>query len=231
MLGRQHQRNFLPLDCSADGWQPRQSSESGEIHPTETAESPHLTSSWSEDSASSATAIRRHPHQTSPHICVQRDVHHPDQQRCVDSQSVLSERSISFGSNESSHFLADHETDPGSSYPSSRKPSFGSVRSECGPEQMMDKNGGSRRGSSAVKQLLSSRHHPAMLSRSSSSRSTFLSVPCRVPNSLWLSSGSDHLDAIDPANHKQSERQQHSLQSQLGSTSSLMRASRFSLSK
>lgn len=226
-----HHRNFLPVDYSLDGWvqqqpaSPLRSDHFQKIRslPTESEQQiemdeTRLAASWSD--SSSVPIAKRTPPTTSPQICVHRDIHDENYALSLDEHSGFSERSGSYDSNESSHFLADQETDPGS-YCSSRKPSFSSVRSESGTENL-DRRSGTN------KQSLSARPHIGMLSRSSSSRSTFLSVPSRLPNSVWPSSVSDHLHPSDRGT-KQSDRQPP-LHSHLGSTSSLM-ASRFSLSK
>lgn len=215
-----HHRNFLPVDYSLDGWQSRsenfqkiRSLPSESEQQMEMEENARTTASWSD---STSTPISK----PSPQICVHRDISQRNSDRCFDGQSIVSERSgCSYDSDESSHFLADPETDPGS-YSSSRKPSFSSVRSESGTAENGDRRMGAQHNLSSRQQSM------GMLSRSSS-RSTFLSVPSRVPNSLWLSSASEQLHTTD--NNKQS-RLQPSLQSQLGSMSSLM-ASHLSLSK
>ena len=214
-----HHRNFLPVDYGLEGWQSRSDnfqkirslpSESEQMEMDDN--NARLAASWSDSTSAPITT------KTSPQICVQRETSQRNSERSL--FDGVSERS-SYDSDESSHFLADHETDPGS-YSSSRKPSFSSVRSiESGTENV------DRRTAGAKHSNLSSRQQSAgMLSRSSSSRSAFLSVPTRVPNnSLWLSATSDQTD-----NNKLSRLQQPSLQSQMGSMSSLM-ASRLSLSK
>lgn len=223
-----HHRNFLPVDYSLDGcWQQSRSDHFEKIRslPSESeqqmeVDETRLAASWSD---SSSAPITKRNQQTSPQICVhQHEIHQQENSglSLADDHSGFSERSGSYDSNESSHFLADQETDPGS-YCSSRKPSFSSVRSETGTENIDRRTG-------VAKQNPSARQHLGMLSRSSSSRSTFLSVPSRVPNAVWPSTASDHLHPADRGT-KSSERlpSPHSL---MGSTSSLM-ASRFSLSK
>jgi hypothetical protein len=218
-----HHRNFLPVDYSLDGWQSPRSDNFLKIrslpseceHQTETMEETNsLAVSWSDSTSTpiSTNPGRKQPTSSSPKICVQRD------DRSFDGQSsIISERSCSYDSQESSNFLADQETDS-RCYSPSRKPSFGSICSDSCTENMESR--------ASIKPTRSSHHNSGMLSRSSSSlRSTFLSVPTRVPNHLWLSSTSDH-----QTDHNKAIERQSSVNSQLGSTSSLM-ASHFSLSK
>ena len=213
-----HHRNFLPVDYSLDGWQSPKSDNFLKIrslpseceHQTEMEETNSSAVSWSDTISNTTNPGRKQPTASSPKICVQRDVH---VDRSFEGQSsIVSERSCSYDSQESSHFLDDHETDS-RCYSPSRKPSFGSICSDSCTENMDSRT--------SVKPTRSSHHNS--LSRSSSSRSTFLSVPTRVPNHLWLSSASDH-----QTDHN--KEHQSSVNSQLGSTSSLM-ASHFSLSK
>lgn len=225
IISYRHHRNFLPVDYSLDGWprseqfQKIRSLPSECEHQMEMEETNNSAASWSDSTGTQITTIGRKQKTSSPKICVQRDVYRqPSIDRSFDEHSsIISEHSRSYDSQESSHFLADQEL----GYSHTRNPSFSSVRSESCME-----NVDSRTDGSANKPTLSPHHHSGMLSRSSS-RSTFLSVPSKVPNSLWLSSTSDHLHQAD--NNKVMERQL-SANSHLGSTSSLM-ASHFSLSK
>lgn len=214
----------MPVDYSLDGWQSPRSDNFLKIrslpseceHQTETMEETNsLAVSWSDSSSTPITTSRKQPTSSSPKICVHVSSQHID--RSFEGQSsIISERSCSYDSQESSHFLADQETDP-RCYSPSRKPSFGSICSDSCTENMDSRT--------SIKPVRSSHHNSGMLSRSSSSRSTFLSVPTRVPNHLWLSSTSDHQN-----DHNKVIERQPSVNSQLGSTSSLM-ASHFSLSK
>ena len=221
-----HHRNFLPVDYS---WHPLRSDNFLKIrslpseceHQPETMEETNsLAVSWSDSTSTPKTTNPgfKQPTSSSPKICVQRDSSHIN--RSFDGQSsIISERSCSYDSEfqESSTFLADHEMDS-RCYSSSRKPSFGSICSDSCTENVDSRM--------SIKPICCpSYHNSGMLSRSSSSRSTFLSVPPRVPNHLWLSSTSDQ--QTDP--NKDIERQP-SVNSHLESTSSLM-ASHFSLSK
>ncbi|XP_057371673.1 uncharacterized protein LOC130692548 isoform X1 [Daphnia carinata] len=219
---KRHHRNFLPVDYSLDGWPRSEHFQKIRSLPSEceqqmeVEETNNSAASWSDSTGTLITTVGRKQKTSSPKICVQKDVYQqPNIDRGFDEHSsMISEHSCSYDSQESSHFLADHEL----GYSHSRNPSFGSVRSESCIENVDSRSDGSANKPS-------SHLHSGMLSRSSS-RSTFLSVPSKVPNSLWLSSTSDHLH--QPDNNKVMERQL-SANSHLGSTSSLM-ASHFSLS-
>jgi hypothetical protein len=221
-----HHRNFLPVDYSLDGWQSPRSDNFLKIRSlpseceqqTEMEETNSLAVSWSDTSSTPITTNPGRKQQatiSSPKICVQRDAH-VDRSFHEGQSSIVSERSCSYDSQESSHFLADQESDS-RCYSPSRKPSFGSICSDSCTDNNMDSR-------TSIKPTRSSHHNS--LSRSSSSRSTFLSVPTRVPNHLWLSSTSDQ----HQTDHNKEQHGQSSANSQLGSTSSLM-ASHFSLSK
>lgn len=142
----------------------------------------------------------------------------------TDECSLTDDGQRSTCSNEEDY--SEHQYLPGGrgSFSSSRQPSFTSIRSEFSGTLQDGPSGGS-----AGK---GSRHHP--LSRSSSSRSTFLSVP-RVGGGGSSGMNSVFLSPEHPERHRreamEAAQRRPSLGSQAGGSLSSLMASRFSLSK